>query len=72
MTPSTALCVYPGQPLPEVAFAQSTADLPGLLWVNRPESPPDARLPDVSQLEAYYTAARKDASLWPLWFSQVE
>jgi hypothetical protein len=62
---------YPGQPLPEVAFAQSTADLPGLLWVNRPESPPDARLPDVSQLEAYYTAARKDASLWPLWFRKL-
>jgi hypothetical protein len=62
---------YPGQPLPEIAFAQPTADLPGLLWVNRPESPPDARLPDVSQLEAYYTAARKDASLWPLWFRKL-
>jgi hypothetical protein len=62
---------YPGQPLPEIAFARPTADLPGLLWVNRPESPPDARLPDVSQLEAYYTAARKDASLWPLWFRKL-
>jgi hypothetical protein len=62
---------YPGQPLPEVAFEQPSADLPGLLWVNRPEGMPDARVPDVSQLEAYYTAARKDASLWPLWFRKL-
>jgi hypothetical protein len=62
---------YPGQPLPEVAFEQPKADLPGLLWVNRPESEPDARIPDVAQLEAYYTAARKDASLWPLWFRKL-
>jgi hypothetical protein len=62
---------YPGQPLPEVAFEQPRADLPGLLWVNRPENPPDARVPDVVQLQAYYTAARKDASLWPLWFRKL-
>jgi hypothetical protein len=62
---------YPGQPLPEEAFARPTADLPGLLWVNRPENPPDARVPDVVQLQAYYTAARKDASLWPLWFRKL-
>jgi Tfp pilus assembly protein PilF len=62
---------YPGQPLPEVAFEQPSADLPGLLWVNRPEGQPDARVPDVSQLEAYYTAARKDPSLWPLWFRKL-
>jgi hypothetical protein len=62
---------YPGQPLPEVAFEQPRADLPGLLWVNRPESEPDARIPAVAQLEAYYTAARKDPSLWPLWFRKL-
>jgi hypothetical protein len=67
---------YPGQPLPEVAFEQPRADLPGLLWVNRPETEPDARIPearipDVAQLEAYYTAARKDPSLWPLWFRKL-
>jgi Tfp pilus assembly protein PilF len=62
---------YPGQPLPDVAFEQPTVDLPGLLWVNRPENPPDARIPDVVQLQAYYTAARKDASLWPLWFRKL-
>jgi len=62
---------YPGQPLPEVAFEQPRVDLPGLLWVNRPENRPDARMPDVVQLQAYYTAARKDASLWPLWFRKL-
>jgi len=62
---------YPGQPLPEVAFAQPTADLPGLLWVNRPAGEADAHLPDVVQLEAYFTAARKDPSLWPLWFRKL-
>jgi hypothetical protein len=62
---------YPGQPLPEVAFARPTADLPGLLWVNRPAEEADAHLPDVVQLEAYFTAARKDPSLWPLWFRKL-
>jgi hypothetical protein len=63
---------YPGQPLPEVAFEQPAADLPGLLWVNRPESQADAHLPDVVQLEAYFTAARKDPSMWPLWFRKLK
>lgn len=63
---------YPGQPLPEVAFEQPTADLPGLLWLNRPEDQADARVPDVVQLEAYFTAARKDPSLWPLWFRKLD
>jgi hypothetical protein len=63
---------YPGQPLPEVAFEQPSADLPGLLWINRPEGIPGARVPEVSQLEAYYTAARKDPSLWPLWFRKLD
>jgi hypothetical protein len=62
---------FPGQPLPEVAFEQPSADLPGLLWVNRPEGVADARIPNVAQLQAYYTAARKDASLWPLWFRKL-
>jgi hypothetical protein len=62
---------YPGQPLPDVAFEQPRQDLPGLLWLNRPESEPDARVPDVAQLEAYYTAARKDPTLWPLWFRKL-
>jgi tetratricopeptide (TPR) repeat protein len=63
---------FPGQPLPEVAFEQPSPGLPGLLWVNRPESVPGAQIPDVAQLEAYYTAARKDPSLWPLWFRKLD
>jgi hypothetical protein len=62
---------YPGQPLPEVAFEQPSADLPGLLWMNRPEDESGAHVPEVALLEAYYTAARKDPSLWPLWFRKL-
>jgi hypothetical protein len=63
---------FPGQPLPEIAFAQPTAELPGLLWLNRPANDPADRVPDVSQLEAYFTAARKDPSLWPLWVRKLD
>jgi hypothetical protein len=60
---------FPGQPLPEVAFAQPAADLPGLLWMNRP--PDSAPLPDETQLDAYWTVARKDPGLWPLWLRKL-
>ena len=63
---------YPGQPLPEVAFEQPRPDLPGLLWMNRPAGEPNARIPDLAQLEAYFTAARKDPSLWPYWFRKLD
>jgi len=63
---------YPGQPLPEFAFEQPKPDLPGLLWLNRPEGQPDARIPDTAQLEAYFTVARKDPSLWPYWFRKLD
>ncbi len=56
---------YPGQPLPEVAFEAPKPDLPGLLWLNRPSL--DAEFRSQSQLEAYWTVARKDPSLWPYW-----
>lgn len=56
---------YPGQPLPEAAFQQPKPDLPGLLWMNRPTSPPVYPLPEVTQLEAYWTVARRDPSLAP-------
>jgi hypothetical protein len=63
---------YPGQPLPEFAFEQPKPDLPGLLWLNRPDGQPNARIPDLAQLEAYFTAARKDSSLWPYWFRKLD
>jgi tetratricopeptide (TPR) repeat protein len=56
---------YPGQPLPEIAFESPQPDLPGLLWLNRPSS--NAKYPAESQLEAYWTVAGKDPSLWPYW-----
>jgi len=59
---------FPGQPLPEVAFEQPKPDLPGLLWLNRPAG---ETMPDLAQLQAYWTAARKDPSLWPLWFRKL-
>jgi hypothetical protein len=62
---------FPGQPLPEVAFEQPKPDLPALLWMNRPAGEPDARIPDLAQLEAYFTAARKDPGLWPYWLRKL-
>jgi hypothetical protein len=56
---------YVGQPLPEVAFEQPKPDLPGLLWMNRPTGVPVAPLPPVTQLEAYWTVARKDPAFGP-------
>ncbi len=62
---------YPGQPLPDVAFEQPRADLPGLLWMNRPTDEANARMPELAQLQAYFTSARRDPSLWPLWFRKL-
>ena len=45
---------------------------PGLLWINRPEDDPNAGMPDLAQLEAYFTAARKDPSLWPYWIRKLK
>ena len=63
---------YPGQPLPDIAFEAPRPDLPGLLWTNRPEGQPDTHIPELAQLDAYWTAARKDPSLWPYWFRKLE
>ena len=61
---------YPGEPLPEIAFEAPKPDLPGLLWLNRPS--PDAEFPNQSQLEAYWTVARKDPSLWSYWRRKLD
>jgi hypothetical protein len=61
---------FSGQPLPEVAFEQPHPGLPGLLWINRPTD--EAVLPGSAQLQAYWTVARKDPSLWPLWFRKLD
>jgi hypothetical protein len=63
---------YPGQPLPEVAFEQPKPDLPGLLWLNRPAGEAGEKMPDLSQLQAYWTAARRDPTLWPFWFRKLD
>lgn len=62
---------FPGQPLPDVAFEQPKPDLPGLLWMNRPAGEAGDRMPDLAQLQAYFTSARRDPSLWPLWFRKL-
>ena len=56
---------YAGQPLPDVAFQQPEPELPGLLWINRPVDGPTNPLPAVTQLEAYWTVARKDPIFAP-------
>lgn len=60
---------YPGQPLPDVAFEQPKADLPGLLWLNRPSA--NVVFPNDAQLEAYWTVARKDQELRSLWLKKL-
>ena len=54
-----------GQSLPDVAFTQPTPDIPGLIWMNRPEpsASPNAAVPQITQLEAYWTVIHKDNSL---------
>ena len=61
---------FAGQPLPEVAFVQPGPEVPGLLWLNRPADA--TSLSDRSQLEGYWTVARKDPSLWPLWLRKLD
>lgn len=61
---------FAGQPLPETAFEQPKPDLPGLLWMNRPEG--GGVMPERAQMEAYWSVARKDASLWPLWLQKLK
>jgi tetratricopeptide (TPR) repeat protein len=52
-----------GQPLPEIAFAQPTPDLPGLLCLNRPSEQAGQSLPLITKLVAYWTVIAKDPSL---------
>jgi hypothetical protein len=52
-----------GQPLPEIAFAQPTPDLPGLLCLNRPSEQEGQSLPLITKLVAYWTVIAKDPSL---------
>jgi hypothetical protein len=59
---------YPGQPLPEAAFVQP--DLAGLLWLNRPSK--TTAISDRALLEGYWTIARKDPTLWQLWYRKLE
>jgi len=63
---------YAGQPLPDVAFEQPKPDLPGLLWLNRPGGETREPLPAITQLEAYWTVARKDSSLATYVFRKLD
>lgn len=51
----------PGQTLPEAAFEQPTADLPGMLWTNRP--PDGLKLAPVTMLQGYWKVSTKDPTL---------
>jgi hypothetical protein len=63
---------YAGQPLPDFAFERPKPDLPGLLWLNRPDGETGEPLPAITQLEAYWTVARKDSSLAPYVFRKLD
>jgi hypothetical protein len=63
---------YVGQPLPDFAFEQPKPDLPGLLWMNRPQGAAGNPLPPLTRLEAYWTVARKDPNFAPYALSKLD
>jgi len=54
---------HAGQPLPDTAFEQPTADLPGLLCLNKPKDSANEPIPLVTKLNAYAELMGKDPSL---------
>jgi hypothetical protein len=50
----------PGEPLPAEAFQQTTADLPDLVYLNRPAGTKRASLPSIMLLQAYGELMGKD------------
>ena len=50
----------PGEPLPAEAFQQTTADLPDLVYLNRPAGTKRASLPPIMLLQAYGELMDKD------------
>jgi len=62
----------PGEPLPAEAFQQTTADLPDLVYMNRPAGKNRASLPPIMLLQAYGELMARDPSYQPRYFAVLE
>jgi hypothetical protein len=61
-----------GEPLPAEAFQQTTADLPDLVYLNRPIGTNRASLPRIMLLQAYGELMDKDPAYQPRYFAVLE
>jgi tetratricopeptide (TPR) repeat protein len=66
------IVIRPGEPLPEEAFQQTTADLPDLVYLNRPAETNRASLPLITLLQAYGELMVKDPAYQPRYFAVLE
>jgi hypothetical protein len=62
----------PDEPLPETAFNQGTADLPDLVYVNRPSDTNRASLPPVMLLQAFGELMEKDPAYQPRYLAVLD
>jgi len=62
----------PDEPLPAEAFTQTTADLPDLVYVNRPLRAAKALLPPIMLLQAYGELMEKDPAYQPRYLAVLD
>ncbi|HXJ44778.1 MAG TPA: tetratricopeptide repeat protein [Bryobacteraceae bacterium] len=66
------IIVRADEPLPEEAFAQTTPDLPDLVYVNRPPRAAQASLPPIMLLQAYGELMEKDPVYQPRYLAVLD
>ncbi len=66
------IIVRADEPLPDDAFAQTTPDLPDLVYVNRPLSAVQASLPPIMLLQAYGELMEKDPAYQPRYLTVLD
>ena len=62
----------PDEPLPDEAFAQTTPDLPDLVYVNRPPRATQASFPPIMLLQAYGELMEKDPAYEPRYLALLD
>jgi tetratricopeptide (TPR) repeat protein len=62
----------PDEPLPDEAFAQTTPDLPDLVYANRPPRAAQAWLPPIMLLQAYGELMEKDPAYEPRYLALLD
>ena len=61
-----------GQPYPDYAFNQPTADLPGLVCINREGEDANRAIPPLTKLRAYAEVSAKDPSLTRYYYELLD